>query len=82
MSEVIQKVHELVRDHLEASKSFEKFVGDEHLINDLGADSLDMIELVMLIEDEFDIEISEDAMEKIDTVGDLVNAAKLGVLNS
>lgn len=41
--------------------------------DDLGADSLDVVELVMELEDEFDMEISDDAAEKIATVGDAVS---------
>jgi acyl carrier protein len=41
--------------------------------DDLGADSLDVVELVMELEDEFDMEISDDDAEKISTVGDAVN---------
>jgi len=44
----------------------------EHLIDDLGADSLDNVELVMAFEEEFDIEIPDDAAEHIQTVGDAV----------
>lgn len=39
---------------------------------DLGADSLDLVDLAMSVEDEFDIELSDEALEKIKTVGDLV----------
>ena len=67
---VEQKVKELVSEQLnvelsevEASKSF---------INDLGADSLDIVELVMAMEESFDIEIPDEAAEKIQTVGDAV----------
>ena len=44
-----------------------------HFKEDLGADSLDVVELVMELEDEFDLEISDDDAEKIVTVGDAVN---------
>ena len=47
---------------------------ESEIINDLGADSLDVVELVMAIEEEFDIEISDEAAEKIMTVGDIVTA--------
>ncbi|MFN8389785.1 MAG: acyl carrier protein [Bdellovibrionota bacterium] len=42
-------------------------------IEDLGADSLDIVELVMALEEEYDIEISDEAAEKIQTVGDAIN---------
>ena len=46
---------------------------DSNLINDLGADSLDSIELVLAFEEAFEIEINEDEAEKLVTVGDVVN---------
>ena len=45
-------------------------------IDDLGADSLDLVELIMALEDEFDIEIPDEEAEKLKTVGDAVNYAK------
>ncbi len=45
-------------------------------INDLGADSLDTVELVMALEEEFDIEIPDEQAEKIKTVGDAINYIK------
>jgi len=45
---------------------------DAHFIDDLGADSLDTVELVMALEEEFSIEISDEDAEKIQTVGDVV----------
>ncbi len=51
-------------DHIKPEASFK---------DDLGADSLDVVELVMELEDEFDMEISDDDAEKINTVGDAVS---------
>jgi acyl carrier protein len=45
---------------------------DAILLEDLGADSIDLVDLVMTFEDEFDIEISDEALESIKTVGDIV----------
>ena len=45
-------------------------------IDDLGADSLDLVELIMALEEEFDIEIPDEEAEKLKTVGDAVNYAK------
>ncbi|WP_411823483.1 acyl carrier protein [Leptospira sp. 'Mane'] len=59
-------VEQLGVDELEVTK-------DAHFINDLGADSLDTVELVMALEEEFGIEISDEAAEKIQTVDDVVN---------
>ena len=46
---------------------------NSNIVDDLGADSLDVVELVMAIEEEFNIEITDDQAEKIKTVGDVVN---------
>ncbi len=51
----------------------EKVTVNASFINDLGADSLDIVELVMAMEEEFDIEIPDEDAEKIKTVGDAVN---------
>ena len=50
----------------------EKITDATHFVNDLGADSLDTVELVMEIEDKFDLSIPDDAAEKIQTVGDAI----------
>jgi len=44
---------------------------DSNILDDLGADSLDVVELVMTLEDEFDIEVSDEAAESIRTIGDV-----------
>ena len=49
---------------------------ESSFVNDLGVDSLDMVELVMELEDEFDVNISDEDAEKIQTVGDAVNYIK------
>ncbi len=51
----------------------EKVVVNASFINDLGADSLDIVELVMAMEEEFDLEIPDEDAEKIKTVGDALN---------
>ena len=51
----------------------EKVADDTHFINDLGADSLDTVELVMEFEDEFDLNIPDEDAEKIETVGDAIS---------
>ena len=50
----------------------EDVVPEASFIDDLGADSLDIVELVMALEEEYDIEISDEAAEKIQTVGDAI----------
>lgn len=68
--EIKNKVFELVAEHLGAP--LEKISDDTSFINDLGADSLDIVELVMDLEDKFNIKIPEDIADKIQTVGDAV----------
>lgn len=67
MSDIKERVTKIVIEHLGVEA--EKVVEAAHFIDDLGADSLDTVELVMAFEEEFDVEIPEDAAEKILTVG-------------
>jgi acyl carrier protein len=71
MSEIEQRVKKIVVEHLGVEP--EKVVGNASFIDDLGADSLDTVELVMAFEEEFGCEIPDDAAETILTVGDAVN---------
>ena len=70
MSDVLERVKKMVVEHLDAEEA--KVSMNAHFIDDLGADSLDTVELVMASEEEFDIEIPDDAAEHIQTVGDAV----------
>jgi acyl carrier protein len=70
MSDVLERVRKIVIEHLDADP--EKVTEKASFIDDLGADSLDNVELVMAFEEEFDIEIPDDAAEHIQTVGDAV----------
>lgn len=67
---VFEKVKGIVADQLDVEE--EKVVAEANITEDLGADSLDVVDLVMSIEEEFDIEIPDEAVEGIKTVGDIV----------
>jgi acyl carrier protein len=68
--EVFTKVKKIIVDHLGVEES--KVVESASFIDDLGADSLDQVELVMAFEEEFGIEIPDEAAEHITTVGSAV----------
>ena len=70
MSDVAERVKKIVVEHLGVDET--KVTDNASFIDDLGADSLDNVELVMAFEEEFDIEIPDDAAEHIQTVGDAV----------
>ncbi len=70
MSDIADRVTKIVVDHLGVDK--DKVTEGASFIDDLGADSLDTVELVMAFEEEFNIEIPDDAAEKILTVKDAI----------
>ena len=70
MSETADRVKKIVVEHLGVDA--EKVTEGASFIDDLGADSLDTVELVMAFEEEFGVEIPDDAAEKIQTVGQAV----------
>lgn len=65
----LKTVIDLISKNLEVPK--EKLNADTDIINDLDADSLDLVEMVMNIEDEFDIEIDDDVLTNLHTIGDV-----------
>ena len=71
MSDIQDQVKKIVVDHLGIDES--KVVPEAKFIDDLGADSLDTVELVMAFEEEFECEIPDDAAEKIQTVKDAID---------
>ena len=71
MSDIEQRVKNIVVEHLGVDES--KVVPESSFIDDLGADSLDTVELVMAFEEEFEIEIPDDAAEKIQTIKDAIS---------
>lgn len=70
MSDIAERVKKIVVEHLNVDA--DKVTDNAGFIEDLGADSLDTVELVMAFEEEFGIEIPDDAAESIVTVGDAV----------
>jgi len=74
MADVLERVTKIIVDRLGVDESEVKL--ESSFKDDLGADSLDVVELVMELEDEFDMEISDEEAEKIVTVGDAVNYIK------
>ena len=74
MSDIAERVKKIVVEHLGVEA--EKVSESASFIDDLGADSLDTVELVMAFEEEFGIEIPDDAAEKILTVKDAIDFIK------
>ena len=72
MSEVSEKVKKIIAEHL-GIDDMSKITDDAKFIDDLGADSLDTVELVMAFEEAFDVEIPDDKAETILTVGDAIS---------
>jgi len=69
-----ERVTEIIMEQLGVSR--EEIRPDASFIDDLGADSLDIVELVMAMEEEFDIEIPDEEAEKIQTIADATNYLK------
>ena len=72
--EIFDKVKEIIVDQLGVTE--DTVVADASFIDDLGADSLDIVELIMALEEEFDLEIPDAEAEKIVTVNDVVEYIK------
>ena len=70
MSDIAERVKKITVEHLDVDAA--KVVPEASFIDDLGADSLDIVELVMAFEEEFDVEIPDDAAETIQSVGDAI----------
>jgi acyl carrier protein len=78
MGDIAARVKKIVVEHLGVDEA--KVTESASLMDDLGADSLDAVELIMAFEEEFAIEVPDDAAEKIRTVGDAIDfiATQLG----
>ncbi len=77
MSDVAAKVKEIIIDQLGVSE--DEVVEGAAFVEDLGADSLDLTELIMAMEEEFDLEIDDDQAQKILKVGDAISHIKKAV---
>jgi len=71
---ILEKVKKIIEEQLGINES--EITTDSAFIEDLGADSLDVVELIMAFESEFDMEIEDDEVEEISTVGDVVKYIK------
>lgn len=69
--DIMEKVKDLIADQLDVADK-DSITEGSSITDDLGADSLDVVDLVMALEDEFSVEIPEDQVENIKTVGDIV----------
>ena len=67
---VLEKIKEILASQLDAD--IDSMTAETRIAEDLGADSLDVVELLMSIEDEFSVEIPDEAIESIKTIGDVV----------
>ena len=70
MSEIADRIIEIVAGKMDKPKA--EVTPEKSFVNDLGADSLDTVELMMDIEDEFDLSIPEEEAQKIETIGDAI----------
>ena len=78
-ADILARLKEIIIDRLDVEE--EQIVPTASFVEDLGADSLDIVELIMGIEEEFDIEIPDEDAEKLTTVGEAISyaASKLGI---
>ncbi|MBQ7097867.1 MAG: acyl carrier protein [Clostridia bacterium] len=72
--DILERIKEITAEQLDIDESLVTM--DASFINDLEADSLDLVQLMMAFEEEFDMEISDEEAEEISTVGDAVNYIK------
>lgn len=71
---MFEKIQEIIADKLSINE--DEITLDSSFIDDLGADSLDIVELIMALEDELELEIPDEDVEGFKTVGDVVNYVK------
>ncbi|MEG2353280.1 MAG: acyl carrier protein [Clostridium sp.] len=71
---VFEKIKAIIVEHLNVDEN--EVTMEASFADDLGADSLDVVEFIMAIEEEFDVEVPDEAAEKVATVGDVVEYIK------
>lgn len=71
---MFEKLKEMLVNQIDIEE--DKVTPDANIVEDLGADSLDVFELLMTVEDEFDVEIPTEEAEKMATIGDLIEYLK------
>jgi acyl carrier protein len=71
VEKITRRLKEIIAEQLGISE--EEIVPEASFVDDLGADSLDLVELIMALEEEFEMEISDEDAEKIQTVQDAIN---------
>ena len=74
MADVEEKIRKIICEQLDVAEK--DVVSDASFVDDLGADSLDQVELIMAMEEEFDVSIPDEDAEKIETVRDAVDYIK------
>ncbi|SHH41852.1 acyl carrier protein [Clostridium collagenovorans DSM 3089] len=74
---VFERVKAIIVEHLSVNE--DEVTLDASFVDDLGADSLDVVEFIMALEEEFDMEIPDEAAEKVATVGDVIEYIKTRV---
>ena len=79
IQEIEQKIKEIIADQL--GRDVSEIGSTDHLIKDLGADSLDSVEVVMALEDSFPISIGDDQLNDLNTVADLVELVRTNIQN-
>ena len=72
--EIFNKIKDMIADNFDVDKY--KITEDTNFMNDLDADSIDLVEFILQLEDEFGAEIPDDEAEKIKTIGDAVSYIK------
>ena len=73
--EIEEKVIEVIMEQLDVTR--EQCVPEASFINDLGADSLDLMELIMEMEENFDVEISDDELQNLRTIQDVIDYVRI-----